>query len=269
LSGGRPKGTKTRNKSEKKICDDCKKSLPINNFYNTNSTLSTDGKLNICKKCIEKTIDPNNIETIYKILQLMDIPFLYTYWQTAKMSSPENPWGAYIRMANSKINEFKTYTWKDSIFENSETRNINNPIDSRKIYSEEWNGFYTQSDINYLNNYLKGLHEDFKIITTSHKDYAKKICCASLAVNKAYQDMLNGVTGADKRYKDLQATFDTLSKSAQFSENTRSNINAGISSISQIVDKVETKTWIYEPEDFKKDEIDHLLDQFNNIKKSL
>jgi len=160
--------------------------------------------------------------------------------------------------------------YKDSMFANSSTQGQQSVFeDQTRIYSEEWNGRYTQVDINYLNQYLTGLHSDFKINTTSYKDYAKKICCASLAVNKAYQEMLDGANGADKKYKDLQSTFDTLSKSAQFSENSRSSISAGINSISQVVDKIESKEWIYEAQEYEKDAIEHLLDQFNNIQKSL
>lgn len=37
-------------------------------------------------------IDYNRIETVYKILQLLDIPFLYSYWRSALESNPEDPW---------------------------------------------------------------------------------------------------------------------------------------------------------------------------------
>jgi hypothetical protein len=113
------KGVKNNSTPKKKCEGECKKTLALNNFYNTNSAFSGDGKLNICKKCVESMIDYNNIETVYKILQLMDVPFLTNYWTISKEKSPENPWGNYIRMANSKINEFKNKTWKDSKFESN------------------------------------------------------------------------------------------------------------------------------------------------------
>ena len=118
------KGVKN-NSTPKKQCEQCKRNISINQFYNTNSAFSADGKLNICKKCVEEIIDCNNIETIYKVLQLMDIPFLYEYWNTAVEKNSDNPWGIYIRMANSKINEFKNKTWKDSNFKNTNDENKN------------------------------------------------------------------------------------------------------------------------------------------------
>ena len=101
----------------KKICDNCKRELAMSQYYNTNSVLSVDGKLNICKVCVKSMLDYNNIETIYKILQLLDIPFIYSYYRSAKEKCPEDPWSIYIRIANSKMNEFKRKTWKDSKFE--------------------------------------------------------------------------------------------------------------------------------------------------------
>jgi len=130
-------------------------------------------------------------------------------------------------------------------------------------------GTYSYADSDYLNDYLSKLQSDFNIITTNHMDYARKIAKASLATDKAYEAMIQGVSGADKRYKDLQSIFDTLSKSAQFSENTRGANDAGISGISQVVDKIESKQWIYDTEEFPEDELDHLLKQFANIRKSL
>lgn len=105
----------------KKCTGKCQRELSIKtNFYNTNSPLSKDGKLDICKKCLQDMIDINSMSTVYKVLQLMDIPFYYDYWQKAKINKPDNPWGAYIRMANSGLNEFKNANYNNSIFEGKE-----------------------------------------------------------------------------------------------------------------------------------------------------
>ena len=41
-------------------------------------------------------------------------------------------------------------------------------------------------------------------------------------MDKAFDEMINGTEGADARYKNAREAFDTLSKSAKFSESTRS-----------------------------------------------
>lgn len=138
-----------------------------------------------------------------------------------------------------------------------------------KIYSKEWKGYYTQEEIDDLNNYYKDLNTDFKIVTRNHKDYARKIAKASLAMDKAFEDAKDGVAGADKRYKDFKESFDSLSKSAQFAENTRSQNDVALGCFGKVFELVENHHWIPEWDSLEKDEIDVLLDQFSNIDKSL
>ena len=78
------------------------------------------------------------------------------------------------------------------------------------IYDDKWMGKYTQKDIDYLNKYYAGLERDYKIITENHRDYARKIAKASLQMDKAFDEMINGVDGADARYKNAREAFDNV-----------------------------------------------------------
>jgi len=272
--------TKVKIKRNEITCTKCGliKSINISNFFKTDNPLYSEF-FPTCKDCIYELYNAHiqNGSDIrnatIQICELLDRPYIEDVFFTTYEKEKDSIKILGLYLKNSSMQQWKKQgiiRYKDSIFAKNTSQGMQLVFeDQTRIYSEEWNGRYTQTDINYLNQYLTGLHSDFKINTTSYKDYAKKICCASLAVNKAYQDMLDGVNGADKKYKDLQSTFDTLSKSAQFSENSRSSMSAGINSICQVVDKIESKEWIYEAEEYEKDAIEHLLDQFNNIQKSL
>ncbi len=137
------------------------------------------------------------------------------------------------------------------------------------IYDEKWMGKYTQKDIDYLNKYYAGLERDYKIITENHRDYARKIAKASLQMDKAFDDMINGIDGADAKYKNAREAFDTLSKSAKFSESTRSINDVGISSFSKVAAMVESHNWIPEHKPLEKDTIDEMIDYLSTITKSL
>lgn len=144
------------------------------------------------------------------------------------------------------------------------------PMPSEKIiYSEDWMGNYTESDIKKLDNYYKGLERDYKIITENHRDYARKIAKASLQMDKAFDEMMNGVEGADKRYDNAMKAFDMLSKSAKFSESTRSVNDVGASSFSKVAAMVEAHNWIPEHKPMKKDTIDEMIDYLSTITKSV
>lgn len=272
---------------EYKVCSgDCHKSKNIETgFYSAkNKILYPDGKISICKLCLKKaiyngdgTIDINKFK---QILQQMDIPFLYDEYERA-INNPNDSVGIYFKNLNS-LPQNSGLTWKDSIFEKQTNNKINNKeviqknkdlqeddSDAQKSYSKEWRGHYTQSDIDYLNEYLSSLKNDFKIVTRNHLDYAKKIAKASLAADKAYEQMVAGASGYDKKYKELQAIFDTLSKSAQFSENTRSANDVGLGGFGVTFDKVEQQKWIPKHTPLEKDDYDKLLESFGTIRKSM
>lgn len=160
------------------------------------------------------------------------------------------------------IQRYKTLTKNDTVLsENEDTDEL--------IYDDKWMGKYSQKDIDYLNSYYSGLERDYKIITENHRDYARKIAKASLQMDKAFDDMINGIDGADAKYKNAREAFDTLSKSAKFSESTRSVNDVGISSFSKVAAMVEAHNWIPEHKPLKKDTIDEMIDYLSTITKSL
>lgn len=268
--------TKKQNKELECQCKDHKGKNPlaISNFYNSNSPMAKEGKSPFCKKCIKDMIDYDDINTIYTVLQVMDLPYIYEYWDRCiGDTNNKDPFGNYLRMANS-LNQFKGLKWKDSIFDSSikneeDTKQIKKEVKEETVYSEDWRGKYTLSDLDYLDNYYKDLTTDFKIVTRNHKDYARKIAKASLAMDRAYDDMINGVQGSDTRYKNLKDTFDQLSKSAQFAEDKRGVNEVGLGCFGVVFDKVEKHKWIPKHVPIEKDDYDKLLDAFSTINKSL
>ena len=236
------------------------------NFEGKNRIYRDTGYYNVCKTCINtmciKDDGEFDLDAFKDLLKdYFDKPFYQEIFDFAlkRAKTVNGIIGLYFKDLNLNKSE-ETWDKEDK-----------KPIEIKHelVHSSKWYGDYTEEDIAYLDAYYDGLNKDFKIITTNHKDYAKKIAQASLAVNKAYKEALSGEPNAFKRYKDAQAIFDTLSKSAQFSESSRSSDDVGISGISQVVEKIENKQWIYETEEFEEDMLDHLLEQFKNIKKSL
>ncbi len=193
------KKEKIKSPPVKKVCDSCKREINSMNFYNTNSVLSVDGKLNICKTCVKSMIDYNNMETIYKILQLLDVPFIYSYWRSAIESNPEDPWNTYIRMANSKINEFKKGTWKDSKFQpdsinpvklNMTQTVLNSPhFDVTEEMVLKWGSKHESSEDYYaLEQFYNDMKRTNTIETTQDIIYLKKLAVISLKMDKALED---------------------------------------------------------------------------------
>lgn len=64
--------------------------------------------------------------------------------------------------------------------------------DGELIFSREWNGMYTQREIDYLNDYYARLEEGFVLDNQNIQDYARKAAKASLDADIKYNKMRQG-----------------------------------------------------------------------------
>lgn len=89
------------------------------------------------------------------------------------------------------------------------------PDDKEKKYDDFFNGYFTASELKYLEDYYVNLEKDFSFDNENLRDYAKKVCRASLQLNKAWEDY-NAGRCPFSDVKDASILFDTFSKSANF-----------------------------------------------------
>lgn len=109
-----------------------------------------------------------------------------------------------------------------------------------RVYSDFFNGYFSKKDLEYLENYYSKLEEDFNFDNESTRDYARKVCKASLQADKAQDDFAAGKCSfAD--VKDALAQFDMLSKSANFAACRRKvGDTSGLTSWAETTYKLET-----------------------------
>lgn len=284
---GYKKSTTKKDTSQKIVCQNknCAKMgrfQSINNFYKSRNPEFPHHPY--CKECVNESIDINNLQTIYDILRGLDTPFIMDLWNKVVKENEIDYFGKYLKEINfNQKSKYKEYRWANSIFELTndviEDENVDvadevqRQIDEIPTWSEEWYGEYTKSDLKYLNDYYDSLKKDFKIVTRNHQDYARKIAQASLDANKAYDIMKRNPGDKDSAnaYKTALSSFDMLSKSAQFSESTRSANDVSLGSFGVLFDKVEKHEWIsdYVPSENEEDIYDKMIKQFANIEKSL
>lgn len=258
---------KSTNIKKTKCCAKCKIDQVLNDFYTADEVLYPDSRFHLCKKCVEDIIEEKGFDGFIMILRAMNRPFLQDYYK--------GDWKSYITQLAS-LPQYRGLTFDHSVFDEGKNQTVKSGSaddikyeNEEKIYNKTWMGEFTRSEIEYLENYYAGLNRDFKIVTTNHKDYARKICKASLHMDKCFADMLSGVSGADKKYKQARETFDTLSKSAQFSESQRGQNDVSLGSFGVTFDMVEQDRWIPKHEVLEEDDYDKLIRQFSTIKESV
>lgn len=259
---------------QNKNCSQMGRHLSADDFYKSRDAMVPHHPY--CKDCVNKMVDMNNLETVYPVLKQLDTPFIMDVWnRVCKRKSPTCI-GDYLKLINFTYRKrYEGLGFNDSIYELTETEpeeiteNVQQMLDDVPVWVDEWQGKYTKSDLKYLNDYYAGLQNDFKIITTNHKDYARKIAQASLSQMKAYQKMLMGEEGADLAYEKATKIFDMLSKSAQFAESQRGANDVALGCFGRVFDAVEKHNWVPEYVPTDEDMYDKLLNQFSNIERSL
>jgi len=272
---------------QKKLCHKCNKELPLKNFY-----MNKENKKEMFRDCWCKDCFYNYV---------YDEVTLREYFFFNNRVFPEQRWTEILELTKKEIeqsDEYKDckdidkvnnvvfkevfkrvakymslsnwYRFVDNIGDSIKTQlssdqdkiNISNE-NEEKEYSTIWHGNYTQSELKYLEDYFSGLERDFKLSTSSYIDYARKVAKASLAMDKAFSDALDGKAGADKKYKDCKDIFDALSGSAKFSEKTRSeNDSVGFGSLGEIVKRLESTGFLQKKIIFPKDDVDKIIDDF-------
>lgn len=287
-----PLAPRKRKKLPTKECCGCHEEKKLSEFYQaTEGSSSLDGKVPLCKSCY-KSMSTNddgtiNIDGFKRALQIMDKPYIESCLQTSiekcadPMNNQKDVLGHYMRQVSSLPQNTKTSFIqsienggvREQVIQPEQTmvvasKNLPNPEDE-VIYSDVWRGNYSRRDIEFLDQYYSDLQHDYKIVTSNHRDYARKIAKASLQMDKSFNDMIAGIAGSDKRYKDAKDAFDQLCKSAKFSEATRSVNDVGISGFAKVAEMVEAHNWIPKHVVMEKDEIDKMLDYLSTITKSL
>lgn len=267
LFGG-DKVTKKNVSKPKKQCQRCLKEKIIDQNYYAADEILYPNKYHICKQCVWEIIEQGGFDAFITVLRSMNRPFIKDVYN--------DDYKKYLTQINS-LPQYKNLTYEHSIFDDNYSDKIaqkqeeaqNSIFEGTRVYSKKWMGYYTPAEIKYLDDYYENLHRDFKIITANHKDYAKKIAKASLHLDKCFQDMLNGEPGADKKYKDAKDVFDTLCRSAKFSENTRGQNDVSLGNFGKVFEMVENNTYIPEHIPIEPDQIDKLIEDFKHIFKSL
>ena len=255
---------------QRRECDAMGRHQPMTKFYKSRN--ASIGYHPFCKDCVNQMVNIDDIQTVYDILQILDTPFIQDVWVETLANVNSNYMEEYLNLINNTYKtRYENARFKDSVYEETTSIEKDEKGNEIKNWDDEWQGYYSQRELNYLNKYYKDLQNDFKIITTNHKDYARRIAQASLIMNDTYNVMRDNPDDKDavSAYNTAVSNFDRLSKSAQFAESQRSASDVSLGCFGRVFDAVEKHNFVpkHIPED--KDMFDKIIDQFMNINKSL
>jgi len=247
------------------ICKICSKAMATSKEGLTNycSTTSRPFLEDLWKWCEDKIIAKfnqdvvfNSLTEIQQIKKILEKTISSYFGQMGQAQ-----WYSYIGT--------ETFNEKSEQLEENE-EDLSDLDDEEKKYSSKFGGDFTNEELIYLNIQYNGALKDYKLCTTNDSEYAQNVAVAGLIVRKTRRDYLNGVTGADKKYKEAVSIYDSLCTSAKLNQKTRSaNDAAGISSISEIVAQLEQTGFLQTEVIFPDDDIERVNADLRHVLASM
>lgn len=242
----------------------------LSSFYSTNSPMSPDGKVPICKNCIKSEIDETNVNSVKNMLRQIDKPFIASEWQKC-LNSGKEPFGWYLRQI-SALPQYKNLTYDDSVdgevntLEYQKSNDI--AITEDQIYEKpsieilkKWGTGFSNKEYYDLEKTWSEMIRANDISTPQHYDALELYCSLKVKAKRALE--------ADdvKTFQTLNREFNEVQKNSGFRPIDRKSgsESSGIRNFSTIWEEVETDGFI-EPWDieFSQDIVDRTIQYMLN-----
>ena len=245
-------------------CHSCNEFHPVEGFYTDKKYAS--GLFPICKKCLIKMACDydkksnqysDNREKTMKVLEMMDLPYIDSMYQSALTSTSEEisdkhratAWQHYITCIKSLPN-WRGKTWKDSEmpsdYLNEDEEQINENSRTLKQAKKRFGSDYSSTDLIFLETEYQDWIKRYACENKAQELLFKRICFKELEIDKAQK---NG-----KDTKELDKTLQDLMGSMSLKPNqNNSNALTEAKTFGQLIQKWEEQKPIPEPEDEFKD----------------
>lgn len=164
----------------KKQCIKCLSSKHIEReFFKSQSELHADGRMPICKDCLRKMVDVDDLDSVFDVLRQIDKPFIYWLWESSVEAEKET-FGMYMQNVGLKQNRLKT--WADSEFgdeyevnekNNHPTKIIEKNFDLTDELFEFWGYGYSNEEYKFFEKKYHKLKTGNYIKSEFHKEALK------------------------------------------------------------------------------------------------
>lgn len=203
-------------KIEKKRCSKCGDEKRLVDFYKSNSELNTDGKLGICKQCVQDRYE--KLLTIYEgksmsafkhLLFNLDEFFSEELYNECVMKDGTKFIGEYFKVVNRDKN-YRENTSLNNTLESNETKDIQ--LEDGNIVNEslvdKWGEGYTASEYRKLERKYKVYSEHYPNKRLQEQEILKQL--AELDIMKEKCRVSGDKNGYDKISTQIRRTMEDL-----------------------------------------------------------
>ena len=277
-----------------KMCLKCHCVRPLGDFFSNRDWIDQAGKDVWCKKCVSqiKTKDEMR-EYFFENNRAWEEKIWANAEKKAKLQAAKNQ--VYMRSPEDRqrtILETLTCQQVPAVMQLNykyidNTKNVNENtyeeakengkvIDIRskdpnvKTYNAFFNGDFKPAELEYLEDYYRGLENDFELSDTSLRDNAKKLAKAALTADKVQNDYMSGRCSMNDLNNAI-AQYDLLMKTGNFAACKRKpGDKGGVGSWSELTYQLETTGHPCTRKiEWPKDDVDKTIQEFSYIVESL
>lgn len=168
-------------------CQRCGKLKVNKSFYASNS--KSVPKYPVCKTCLADIIDIGDIQTVYDVLQDMDVIFVRDIWKDKKDNHPTTAFGHYLRQV-STLKQYSGKRWSDSDFEQDEEDydfDVDFSFDISREVRMRWGKQKNSHSYYHLEEFYHNMKRDNKVETAQEEAYLIKIAKLNLEIDVAFE----------------------------------------------------------------------------------
>lgn len=284
--------TKKRNaKVASKLCIKCNRVLPLSQFYPNKSWQLQSYHDVWCRECAVRLC--KNKKTVQQYCYDNNRVWKDTLWESATKKAqytlatdPEyiDPGTTSTKRAEieeactarqffSIMNLANFYGYvdnnaipsNDNVFDGMDDEPEQRRQSSAPHYSTKWRGYFTDEEEAALDDLYAQYEEDFKLDNVNIRDYARKVCKASLNADIMEDKVRRGIASAGE-YKEAQKIFDDLSKSSNFAAcRKQPGDSSGLGSLGEIILRLETSGALNDKGfTFPEDDVDKIIKDFRH-----
>lgn len=268
-----------------KICLKCSRVLPLNQFYSNKAWAQQSYHDAWCRECAGRYCKDQ--ESLKRYCFENNRKWDDSYWDMAQKKAQYflSNNGTYLtasyeqrkkledeaacRQFYTLMNMKAIYTFVDNVKTNDvfDDEKLRDRDDDKTLhYDKKWRGYFTNDQIDTLEQIYSQYEQDFNLDNVNIRDYARKVAKASLNADIAEDKMRRGQISAGQ-YKEAQKIFDDLSKSSNFAACRRKpGQNAGMGSLGDIILKLQTGGYLGDenPYVFPSDDVDAVISDYRH-----
>ena len=225
------------------ICGKCKVDKPATEFVPTASPFHPKGRSLLCLTCLEKTVDPTNLDQVDKMCQWLDVPFLVNEWTRIWKQAKERTLHVYVKLLSDNPS-YEHLDWSTVNQKWLDAEECGTLIDNVPVVADGWRREMMRKwpsdqerdddDYHYLENFYNDLCTTQNLVSATQRDDAKRLCEVGLLATKKIRAGLDA--------KNEMAIYHNIVKTEGFEPKNAKNIG-DFDSVGELFTWLEKRGW--------------------------